>query len=831
MSQPNDPRDERGRAESQRRDQGGGFGRKPPRSTDRGRSEDRDRRDVRGSAGDADRRNRSGGDFRGRGPRDDSDRRGFRGSGDSRDYRDRGDRNRDARDSGDRPGRREFQDRDGRPRRDFRSSGGDSYRGRRDVGDSRGTRDRRDRDGVDRRDDRDRSRAPRGDVDRREYGNRGAFGGGRTSRQDVDRRGYGGRDDRAQHGFRRDSDRRDSDRRGSDRRDSDRRDSDRRDSDRRGFRDRDFRDRDDRGQRTFRGDSGRRDYRDRDHGSRDDRRERDFRGGRGPRDADRQGYRREFPTSGRSDADRRGYRSRDDRRDYREGGRAGENNRFQDRAGYRDSDTRRDRPRRDGSTGRDAQDRRTDARRSDTNRRDSRRGDTRSPARRDRDESSFREVTKPVPRDDEHQLTPTVEEPVTSPAGDTAPVATGEAEHAPAPSAAEPPVRSAATEAEPGAAIIEPTAHAPEASDAEPGSSAGTTSELVDARAVTGATDQAPFASGAVPDESPADEDDSAVDAGAIVEPTTQVPAVPDAEPGGQEPGVSAAERAEQPEELDSSAAAAAEAGEIAEPTTLDAEPDTVPADHGAPVGEAAAENGEPVGLVRNDSRERAPRPRDDEPELLEEIQFSDLDPEARRELRSLAKSTAELVGRHLVAAGRLIDDDPELALQHARFARTRAARVPLVREAAGLAAYHAGQWAEALGELRAVRRMSGGQAHLPVMADCERALGRPERALELAAEAPELPKDVAIELKIVTAGARRDMGQLDAAVVALQGPDLDPALREPWSPRLFYAYADNLEAAGRTEDAIRWFLNAAEADIEEETDAAERAFALREAE
>ncbi len=151
-----------------------------------------------------------------------------------------------------------------------------------------------------------------------------------------------------------------------------------------------------------------------------------------------------------------------------------------------------------------------------------------------------------------------------------------------------------------------------------------------------------------------------------------------------------------------------------------------------------------------------------------------------------------------------------------------------IVREAAGLTAYHAGEWAEALGELRAVRRMSGGTTQLPVMADCERALGRPERAIELAAEAgPDVPPATAVELKIVSAGARRDMGQLEAAVVALQGPDLDPKRRDPWSARLFYAYADNLEAAGRTEEAIRWFLNAAEADDDEQTDAAERAVEL----
>jgi hypothetical protein len=78
-----------------------------------------------------------------------------------------------------------------------------------------------------------------------------------------------------------------------------------------------------------------------------------------------------------------------------------------------------------------------------------------------------------------------------------------------------------------------------------------------------------------------------------------------------------------------------------------------------------------------------------------------------------------------------------------------------------------------------------------------------------------------------VSAGARRDMGQLDAAVVALQIPELDPRRRDPWSARLFYAYADNLAATGREEEAIRWFLNAAEADDDGDTDAAERAVEL----
>ncbi|MGI5131500.1 hypothetical protein ACQEVB_32165 [Pseudonocardia sp. CA-107938] len=216
---------------------------------------------------------------------------------------------------------------------------------------------------------------------------------------------------------------------------------------------------------------------------------------------------------------------------------------------------------------------------------------------------------------------------------------------------------------------------------------------------------------------------------------------------------------------------------------------------------------------------------RDSGPALPDEIQPSDLDPAARRDLRGLQKETAELVARHLVAAGQALEDDPQLALQHARYARQRASRIAIVREAAGIAAYHAGEWAEALSDLRAARRMGGGPGHLAVMADIERALGRPERAVEIARgpEVKELDPAEAIELTIVLAGARRDLGELDAAVVTLQVPELDAKRRDPWSARLFYAYADNLLAAGRTGDAVEWFVHALDADEEHETDAADR--------
>ena len=203
-----------------------------------------------------------------------------------------------------------------------------------------------------------------------------------------------------------------------------------------------------------------------------------------------------------------------------------------------------------------------------------------------------------------------------------------------------------------------------------------------------------------------------------------------------------------------------------------------------------------------------------------------ELDEDARVELRTLPKDLAAKVSRHLVMAGRLLDEDPELAYRHAKAARRLASRVGVVREAAGFAAYHAGEWAEALAELRAARRLPGREgAYLPIMADCERGLGRPERALDLARspEAAKLDQHDRIELRIVESGARRDLGQYAAAVVALQIPELKDKRLRPWSARLFYAYADALAEAGREDEARDGFARAAAADRDGETDAAER--------
>ncbi|WP_107068869.1 tetratricopeptide repeat protein [Streptomyces sp. WMMB 714] len=208
-----------------------------------------------------------------------------------------------------------------------------------------------------------------------------------------------------------------------------------------------------------------------------------------------------------------------------------------------------------------------------------------------------------------------------------------------------------------------------------------------------------------------------------------------------------------------------------------------------------------------------------------EDVTGAELDKDVRQELMSLPKTLAEDVAKNLVMVAKLLDEDPEAAYGYAKVALRLASRVPSVREAAGFAAYAVEKYAEALAEFRAARRMTGLQHLWPVMADCERGMGRPEKALAMAGE-PEVQKlDKAgqVEMRLVAAGARRDMGQAEAAVVTLQSPELASTSQQPWTARLRYAYADALLEVGREDEAREWFAKALEADQSGATDASDR--------
>jgi tetratricopeptide (TPR) repeat protein len=229
----------------------------------------------------------------------------------------------------------------------------------------------------------------------------------------------------------------------------------------------------------------------------------------------------------------------------------------------------------------------------------------------------------------------------------------------------------------------------------------------------------------------------------------------------------------------------------------------------------------------RASSEERtASQARYDGPELPEEITGRELDRSVAGQLKGLPEKLAARVARHLAAAGMLIEEDPETAYQHTLAARARAARLAVVREATGEAAYAAGHYAEALAELRAAKRMNGATAYLPIMADCHRALGHPDQALKLA-KSPSVANfapEAKAEMTLVEAGARRDLGQFDAALRTLETAPLNSKSRAAWVVRLRYAYADTLLAAGQETDALAWFHRTQAIDGDQITDAAERA-------
>ena len=230
--------------------------------------------------------------------------------------------------------------------------------------------------------------------------------------------------------------------------------------------------------------------------------------------------------------------------------------------------------------------------------------------------------------------------------------------------------------------------------------------------------------------------------------------------------------------------------------------------------------------LVNRRKDERRPVIKDftKDPIIPEGITGEELDKGTRGDLLTLSAENAKIVSQHLASVNAFAESDPEAAHEHAQAAVRHAGRVAVVRETAGYAAYRVGKFEIAIKELKAAYRINGDASIWPVLADCERGLGRPRKALELAGapEAKRLEKEQAIELRIVAAGARRDLGEVDAAIVTLQTNDLNVE-NDSWAIRLRYAYADALEAAGRKVEARKWFKKCADVDLEGTTDALSR--------
>lgn len=206
-------------------------------------------------------------------------------------------------------------------------------------------------------------------------------------------------------------------------------------------------------------------------------------------------------------------------------------------------------------------------------------------------------------------------------------------------------------------------------------------------------------------------------------------------------------------------------------------------------------------------------------------ITGKELDRDFQDELRGLSRETAERVAQHVVAAYVLEEEDFDASRAHAKFAARIGARIGAVREANGILAYRAGEYRTAVRELRTALRITGRIDTLPMIADAERGMGRPERALDIAAsdDAGELGADATIELMIVVAGAYADTGDVETALGTLEIPALRHKVGGRWQVRLWVAYSDLLARTGRQEESKRWLTLAADADTEGLTDAAAR--------
>ncbi len=194
------------------------------------------------------------------------------------------------------------------------------------------------------------------------------------------------------------------------------------------------------------------------------------------------------------------------------------------------------------------------------------------------------------------------------------------------------------------------------------------------------------------------------------------------------------------------------------------------------------------------------------EPVIPAGVTADELDEDARAALHTLSGANQEIVARHLVAAGQMLDIDAEAAYRHAQAAVKRAGRVDVVREAAALTAYASGRYEEALREVRAVRRMRGDTSLRAIEADCERGLGRPERAIEIIDQTDTAEMNLAdqVELMLVAAGARADLDQLEYSLMIVDNAleALPEEVPEDLVRRLLELKVERLGDLGRVEEA-----------------------------
>ena len=193
------------------------------------------------------------------------------------------------------------------------------------------------------------------------------------------------------------------------------------------------------------------------------------------------------------------------------------------------------------------------------------------------------------------------------------------------------------------------------------------------------------------------------------------------------------------------------------------------------------------------------------EPKMPKGIEWSMLSTDDRERLRGLSKEHAENIGLHILAAYTLEERDPELALEHAKWVAHQASRIDFARETLAFVAYRQGDYKLALREIRTAFRMNGFLDYLPFIADCERGMGEPKKAIETAMsdDAKYLRGESKAEMFLVYAGALGDLELWDKAIEIVHTLGRSKGLAGEYRMRAVQAEQYFLEQAGRSDEAV----------------------------
>lgn len=193
------------------------------------------------------------------------------------------------------------------------------------------------------------------------------------------------------------------------------------------------------------------------------------------------------------------------------------------------------------------------------------------------------------------------------------------------------------------------------------------------------------------------------------------------------------------------------------------------------------------------------------EPKMPKSIEWSMLSTDDRERLRGLSKEHAENIGLHILAAYTLEERDPELALEHAKWVAHQASRIDFARETLAFVAYRQGDYKLALREFRTAFRMNGFLDYLPFIADCERGMGEPKKAIETAMsdDAKYLRGESKAEMFLVYAGALGDLELWNKAIEIVHTLGRSKGLAGEYRMRAVQAEQYFLEQAGRSDEAV----------------------------